>query len=99
MGYLQSKLAPRPSAPNTRPPPPAPRPTGLADESSGPVSYVGRNLRTGLVCKLSLVCRLGETLAQFAYRVSVCKSNDVIAQYADWLPNYTCLTVACIHNC
>ena len=42
--------------------------------------YVGRNLRTGLVCKLSLVCRLGETLAQFAYRVSVCKSNDVIAQ-------------------
>ena len=36
MGYLQSKLfgleSPRPS-------PPAPRPTGLADESSGPVSY------------------------------------------------------------
>ena len=45
-----------------------------------PCVYVGRNLRTGLVCKLSLVCKLGETLAQFAYRVSVCKSNDVIAQ-------------------
>ena len=42
--------------------------------------YVGRNLRTGSVCKLRPVCRLGETLAQFAHRVSVCKSNDVIAQ-------------------
>ena len=39
MGYLQSKLAPRPSPSTPRPPPPAPRPTGLADESSGPVSY------------------------------------------------------------
>ena len=49
--------------------------------------YVGRNLHTGSVCKPSPVCRLGETLAQFAHRVSVCKSNDLIAQYADWLPN------------
>jgi hypothetical protein len=38
-------------------------------------TYVRRNLRTGSVCKLSPVCRLGDTLTQFADRVSVCKSN------------------------
>jgi hypothetical protein len=48
---------------------------------------VGRNLHTGSVCKLSPVCRLGDTLSltQFADRVSVCKSNDLKAQFADWL--------------
>jgi hypothetical protein len=45
--------------------------------------YVGRNLRTGSVCKLSPVCRLGDTLTQFADRVSVCKSNDLETQFAD----------------
>ena len=49
--------------------------------------FVGRNLRTGAVCKLRPVCRLRETLAQFAYRVSVCKLSVLTAQFADWLPN------------
>ena len=39
MGYSQSKPAHPPHALAPRPSPPAPRPTGLADESSGTVSY------------------------------------------------------------